>query len=223
MRDPVALLLAQQDLAREVGSLRIVGEQVAQQQRGRAGRCGRTPRTGQQLRIGLRRAGHITCDPRRPRRLSGRVHKSFTRISPSGNRRTATVASLRSTMELTEPARSCWPASWRSGRRAARRGGGRALPSRCASSSLLAALRAQARARRPARGAVRDGVGCAAATRRPLRRRLRPQAACQAGRCRTGPASSTPTSGSATGCDPSLHTLFTTVTTDGQGWGQDDN
>jgi hypothetical protein len=82
VHDPVALLLAQQDVAREAGLLREVPEQVAQQQRRTLHVARRLLEQGEQLgvRLGLGRP-HATDSRPCADGLTGRsqlVHGGFT-------------------------------------------------------------------------------------------------------------------------------------------------
>ena len=175
-----------------------------------AGRCGRTPRTGRAA-PGRASASPATCGRTlgARARTERRVHNSFTSRSPAGNRRARRARQPPVGDGADSIARCCGPAIWRSARRTARVVGGAPCPSRCASSSCWRRWCA-ARAVVPREELYETVVGRTAARARPLRRRVRPQAAVEAGPRAPGVrASSTRTSGSATGWSRSLHTLFT--------------
>ena len=184
MGDPVALLLAQQDVARQRGLLRVVREQVAQEQRRRAGRCARTPRTARAAR-GPAWASPATCSATlaRPAARADAVHNLFTSASPAGNRCGGRAsASLWPPMELTHE-REVLRAGDLEVRPADHLAlaAGQALALSVRELDLLAEL-----VRNQGRIVPRDELyatvwGAPLRAQRPLRRRVRPQAAVEAG------------------------------------------
>ena len=120
MSDPVALVLAQHEVAREVGALGVVHEQVAQQQRSALDVASRSlPEVRRPRRLaGPVQQGHPKPTLVRARsRLRHSVHRSFTRGSQAGNerprpRRDADPRWKRWSAHTTT---FCTSARWRSG------------------------------------------------------------------------------------------------------------
>ena len=204
--DPVALLLADQDVAGQLGVLGVLGQEVAEQE---AVALDVAPRLLEQLQQPVSWSG-CAAGPSRPTLAAGGRRAAFTGCSQL----------VHAPVTGRGLARGWLPAH--GGRHFRRRGhprrrardprrrtawslaGGRALTLSVRELALLVALASRPRRRSCAREELyRARLGRAAARRRPLDRRLRPQAAreARATRCRTG-ASSTRTSASATGSQP---------------------
>ena len=152
--DPVALVLAVDDHLAERRALGVVGEQVAQQQRGPAARCGPTPRTAPAA-VGSELRGIAMTTLRTRSRRSG---ATFTACSPavhqSVTERGRRAGDAPCAMETTSRRACCRSAPWRSGRPSAWRSR-RAARSRCRSASSSCSSRWRA-----ARGASSRARSC---------------------------------------------------------------
>ena len=219
--DPVALLLAQEHVARQRGAARDsrpAGRAAAAR---RAGRCARTRRTGRAAR-GRGADGAAAPLDRNPPGAAG--HGAFTTSSRRLHGRVTGRASPRRKVSARctrrSRRRSCGPGSWRSG--PSRAPGTGARPHAVALGPRARAAGGAGAPRRPDRaagGAVRDGVGRAAARRRTARWTSTSTSCARSWRTRSrSGGSSTPTSGSATASSRSLHTFFTGREQAGNRW-----
>ena len=173
----------EQDVARERGLLRVVREQVAQQQRAALDVAPGLLEEREQLGVRLRlRWPHAAGNARRARaRRAGRVHNPFT-----GRSHAVTASRPRA----RQPARADGVDARRRGAAGRGSGGPAGRPPRAGGGPRAAALGAGARpargaaappgADRAARGALQPVWGAPLRSERPLGRRLHPQAAGEA-------------------------------------------